>query len=406
MNRQLEDLENGLAALEASSTRMRSIRSDYAIARLYPAHYSYETSGDGLAYINVRGTQGAYDCWFFSRDTYTGLTSTIAMALEDEEVKGIMLTINSPGGNVAGLFACAQSLLEARERKPILAYVTNMACSAAYLLASCCSRIVCEPYSEVGSCGVQVECCDWDKWYEKIGIVRKLFHSPNAKKKNLSPFTKEGEEALNRELAYAEDGYFTYVAQGRGMDKDKCIADFGQGAVLTAEEGLEAGMVDGIMTSDEAIAEFIASLGGDDDEEEIISPLTESEGKGADMEKNATNLAPTPSLDEVRSKAVAEERERVAALNELRTEFTASIIDDAVKNGRTVAEVAVEVAKKQAEHISDLEAKVSAMGPIKAQAEAEENVPGIPSLGASKVLSAEEEADMLAKSINESIDRR
>lgn len=108
---------------------------------------------NGVAIIPVEGVILRQQFWGFGaglREISTALTS----ALTDPEVKAILFSICSPGGQARGVKELADAICAARAVKPCAAWVDGLCASAAYWLASATGRIYAGPSSEVGSIGV------------------------------------------------------------------------------------------------------------------------------------------------------------------------------------------------------------------------------------------------------------
>ncbi len=84
-------------------------------------------------------------------------------ALAEDEVEAIVLDIDSPGGQVTGIHELAGRIRSAAAVKPVVAYVSGMAASAAYWLASAASCIVADPTTKMGSIGTH---CNDPSWAE------------------------------------------------------------------------------------------------------------------------------------------------------------------------------------------------------------------------------------------------
>ena len=110
----------------------------------------------GIAVIPVRGLLLRYAHPFNLAGTtsYEQLTHALWTTLDDAAVKGIVFAIDSPGGEVNGCSELAQTIAQARGRKPIIAYATGDAASGAYWLASACDQIITTDTSGLGSIGV------------------------------------------------------------------------------------------------------------------------------------------------------------------------------------------------------------------------------------------------------------
>lgn len=364
-----------------------SVRTDYAFNNWYPYDWCCEKQGT-LGLICVKGSlRTELEYGVYGKQSYHSLIRAIAVALEDSEIEKIVITFNSPGGTVNGLFKAGRFLLDARNEKPILAIVEGESCSASYLLSCCCSHIVAEPYSLVGCCGVQVCTYNFDEYYKQAGILKKIFHSSHAKNKNLNPLTKEGEQALQERLDYYESAYYDLIAEGRGLDKDSCIENFGQGAVIAAEEALALGMIDEIKTADEAITEF----------ESNTSSESSSESEGENMEQNKASL----NEQEIRESALTAERKRVSDLMALRIPETAAVIDAAISAGDSVEKVNEKLVATLMAKVAELQANTG-LAPVIAQSEAQEEVKGLPPQ--SEIDERMAKADTMADAINKELE--
>jgi ClpP class serine protease len=100
---------------------------------------------DGVAIIPIEGTlvqKGAYVGAMSGRTSYQGIQTQVRMAARDPEVKGVVLEVDSMGGEAAGAFDTADMIAELSAQKPTLAILTSIAASAGYLLASAARQIV------------------------------------------------------------------------------------------------------------------------------------------------------------------------------------------------------------------------------------------------------------------------
>lgn len=323
------------------------------------AAYNPYVNEDGIAYIDICGSLSPRPS-FFGGASYLELQATLEAASEMKP-KAIVLAINSPGGEVDGLFSACASIRNIRENVPVYAYATSMACSAAYAIGASCTAFYASPYAELGSCGVYCECQNATGYAEKQGLFSKVFRSKHAGKKNLSPFTEEGEKALQERIDELEGHYFDAIAEGRGMDKDACIAGFGGGGVMNAVSALSAGMIDGVYSEDEFLDEIYKCIGAK--EMDVTKMSAEDQQK-----QFADLLAVNPSLlDSFK----AEEDKRINAITSLSASWCQDAVNEAVKNRLTLEEATsnvlacakAEIARLEAEN-KDLAEKLSAVQPI------------------------------------------
>ncbi len=128
----------------------------------------------------------------FGTTSYEEIFEAISSALTDEKVEKILLDIDSPGGEVGGLFDLVDFIYNARIQKPIYAFANDHAFSAAYAIASTASKIFVNRVSGVGSIGVIATHVDVSEADKKEGIRYTTIFA-GEKKNDLSPFRKRNE---------------------------------------------------------------------------------------------------------------------------------------------------------------------------------------------------------------------
>ena len=171
---------------------------------------------------------------------------------------------------------------------------------------------------------------------KKWGILTKIFRSKNANKKNLSPLTEEGAEALQKQLDLLEDGYFSALEKFRGEEKASAIKEL-QGGTVLGEEAFSLGLTDGVYSYEEFIA--LISEGEGDNEMSF-----EEMDLAARTEAFNTLCALSPELAaSVVNPAITAERERVSALLAVRKPYNAELVDKAITEGKSKADIADEL---------------------------------------------------------------
>ena len=123
---------------------------------------------NGVAVIPVEGVILRYS--FFS----TGLkeiSAALDAALAAPEVRAILFSIHSPGGQARGVKEVADAIHAARRVKPCAAWVDGLCASAAYWLASATGAVYAGPSAEVGSIGVILRHLDKSGWNKETGIA-------------------------------------------------------------------------------------------------------------------------------------------------------------------------------------------------------------------------------------------
>lgn len=153
--------------------------------------------------------------------TYGEIRNAFDTALADDGVQSIMFDIDSPGGEVCGVFDLADHIYQARSIKPSTAVVNESAYSAAYLLASAAGRIIIPRTGGAGSVGVVATHADFSRAEDAAGITvthvyagsKKVDYSPHA------PLSSEALQDLQAGVAETYDLFVATVARNRNISE-------------------------------------------------------------------------------------------------------------------------------------------------------------------------------------------
>ena len=179
------------------------------------------------------------------------LATDLHLSLDADEVKAIVLDIDSPGGEANGISELAAMIYAARGRKPIVAYVGGTGASAAYWIAAACDKIYVNDTAAVGSIGVVRAMPNPNASSAKdIEIVSS--QSPN-KRPDIS--TEGGRAVVQGEVDSLADVFVSRVALYRGVGADVVLERFGRGGCLIGADAVKAGMADGLSSFEAVIAE-------------------------------------------------------------------------------------------------------------------------------------------------------
>lgn len=176
--------------------------------------------------------------WFVGggNTTYTGLQAAVAYAEAHPDVEELEFVIDSPGGQVDGLFETLATIQAAKKPRRVTA---SLAASAAYAIAAVAGPITASsPSSTFGSIGVVAT------YYVDNDIVE--ITSSNAPAKRPDVRTAEGQAVVRAYLDELHDLFVDAIATGRGVTAERVNKEFGGGAVFTARVAKDRGMIDGI----------------------------------------------------------------------------------------------------------------------------------------------------------------
>jgi len=218
----------------------------------------------GVAIIPVQGTlvQKLGSMRPYSGMTgYDGIRACFSMALEDDDVKAIVLDVDSPGGEVAGCFDLVDAIHGARGIKPITSILSEHAYSAGYAIASAADRVIVPRTGGTGSVGVICAHVDFSKALSAAGIEVTLitYGERKADGNQHSPLSKEALKRFQADIDTMGDLFVETVARNRNMKASKVRST--QAATFLGAAGVEIGFADAVMAPDEAFRTLLAELG-------------------------------------------------------------------------------------------------------------------------------------------------
>lgn len=172
---------------------------------------------------------------------------------ENDQVKGVMLAINSPGGTTAGGEAIFNAVRELAEKKPVVTSVDALAASAGYMIATASDHIVARRSSIVGSIGVIFQYPQASALLDKIGLkIEEIKSSPL--KAEPSPFhpPPPGAKKVIQELIDDSYNWFVdLVTDRRPLDRAQVLV-LADGRVFSGDRSLKNKLIDAVGGEDTA----------------------------------------------------------------------------------------------------------------------------------------------------------
>ena len=165
---------------------------------------------------------------------------------ENDDVKAVVLRINSPGGSAFGSEQIWYALQQLKEKKPVIVSMGDYAASGGYYIACNADTIVAEPTTLTGSIGIFGMIPNMKGLLQdKLGL-----HNHFVKTNRMAdfgdvtrPMTADEKTLMQKNVNNGYDLFLTRCAEGRGMDKEH-INGMAQGRVWTGEKAKELGLVD------------------------------------------------------------------------------------------------------------------------------------------------------------------
>lgn len=234
---------------------------DTQSVRREPAGYRVE---NGVALIDIFGVL-THRTTGLSPDSsvlqsYQDLSAQLKQALDDPQVRSIVLQIDSPGGEVGGVFQLAEQIAQSKTIKPIHAVASELATSAAYLIASAASSISMSETAQVGSIGVVMRHVDVSEAMANEGVKVTYIYAGDHKIDGNphQPITDAVRAKYQEQVDYYYDLFVNTVARNRNLNPESVRAT--QAGMFTYYDAKRWGLVDQLATVDQLIVPSNHSL--------------------------------------------------------------------------------------------------------------------------------------------------
>lgn len=394
-----------IAAIEAASGKV--LQND-------PQGYTIE---DGVAVVPLTGVlakranlfqaiSGGASHQLFARD--------VNAALADPKVNAILIEADSPGGSADGTQLAAQAVAAARGVKPIITLADGTMASAAYWIGAYADSVYAiDSGTQVGSIGVAVAHVDISRAEQMLGRKTTEIYAGQYKRiaSAYAPLTEPGRATLQDMVDTLYGIFVQAVATARGASVERVLADMADGRLFIGQQAVDAGLVDGIATRDQALADLrsrVATRG----RVVTLAPARRApaallldsqrrdtfaaEPKETSMARAEVTIDVNMALDaqasilageypdiaaELRRQGAAAERQRVAAVRAQSLAGHEALIEQLVADGKTTgpeAAVAVLQAERQlsAKRVADIAADAPKPLPADASAQAADSAAG------------------------------
>jgi signal peptide peptidase SppA len=194
--------------------------------------------------------------------SYDDIRGMLRTAMAAREVAGIVLDVDSPGGEIAGLADLADEIRSAAAHKPIFALADDHAFSAAYWLASAASKVFVTQTGGVGSIGIIAMHLDRSGFDQKAGLAYTPVFA-GAQKNDFSPHGPLSERAkavLKADVDRVHGMFVNAVARNRQLPAAKVRGT--EAALYLGADAVKAGLADEVGTLDDAVAALGRHLSG------------------------------------------------------------------------------------------------------------------------------------------------
>ena len=177
------------------------------------------------------------------------ILNKINKAKVDQNIKGVLLNVNSPGGAVAPSVEISYAIKELNKIKPVIAYASGTMASGSYYASIWASKIIANPGSMIGSIGVIMQSVDASELLSKIGVKTQTVKIGKYKEAGTPTrnWTKDERDELNKVIKDTYNMFVTDVSNARHLNKNN-YEDFADAHIFTASQAKNVKLIDEVAT--------------------------------------------------------------------------------------------------------------------------------------------------------------
>lgn len=221
----------------------------------------FQLDESGIAVIELVGPMMKGSSKVSENANTVDIRRALRAAVVDEEVQGILLVVDSPGGTVAGTAELAADVKAAAEAKPLRVHADDLMASAALWATAAAHRITASPTTEIGSVGTVLVVQDRSEKFATEGVkVHVISTGPNKGAGAPGAEVTDAQlEALTQRVVDLNAHFLAALSEGRRLKGAKLDA-VTDGRVWIAERAQGLGLIDAVASMDEALGSFRRSL--------------------------------------------------------------------------------------------------------------------------------------------------
>lgn len=257
-----------------------------------------------IAVIRLKGMITSYLPGAVGASMVEDLKLQLKQAVEDSNVRAIVLAVDSPGGEVTASDEIYTAVKKAKEKKPVVVSMGGLAASGGYYVAIAGSYIFANETTFTGSIGVIMQTYNYESLFDKVGLKAVTYKS-GAFKDMMSgsrTATPAEVEYINGLVMQTYGRFVGLVAKERNLPEEDLRKGPADGRVISGKDALTLKLVDAIGDFDAAVAKAIelakapgsAVIGYDATAN--LSRYLKLIGKSSDSQKIEVNLSPTSAL--------------------------------------------------------------------------------------------------------------
>lgn len=174
------------------------------------------------------------------------MKSALDQAANDPDVAAIVLSVDSPGGEITASDVLYNAVQKVAEDKPVVVFINSIGASGAYYISCGANYIMCNPTTFTGSIGVIISTLNYEDLFGKVGLASIVFKSGKFKDmlSGSRPITPEESAYVQELVMQSYDRFLGIVATARKQDPQRLFDGPADGRILSGEDAKKEGLVD------------------------------------------------------------------------------------------------------------------------------------------------------------------
>ncbi len=213
-------------------------------------------SGKKIAVISLRGLISTSIAGNVGESMVDDLRWQLEQARNDDDVRAVVLEIDSPGGEVTASDMIYSAVAKTRAKKPVVIYMESLAASGGYYVACGGKYLMANETSITGSIGVIIQTLNYQQLFDKIGLASVVFKSGKFKDmlNGARPITEEERAYVQSFVMKTYDKFLGIVAKERNLPAEALRNGVADGRILSGRDALDHKLIDGLGQIEDAYA--------------------------------------------------------------------------------------------------------------------------------------------------------
>ena len=213
-------------------------------------------SANKIAVISLRGLISTGISGNVGESMVDDLRWELEQARNDENVRAVVLEVDSPGGEVTASDMIYNAVVTTRARKPVVVYMESLAASGGYYVSCGGKYLMANDTSITGSIGVIIQTLNYEQLFNKIGLASVVFKSGKFKDmlNGARPITPEERDYIRSFVMKTYEKFLGIVAKERNLPADALRNGIADGRILSGRDALDNKLIDGLGQIEDAFA--------------------------------------------------------------------------------------------------------------------------------------------------------